>query len=104
MDNEIDVFEKPLNNGWILRKLAHTQIGSPKGKGCYWDEHELEHSNSATLIKFPDWEWADLDKSRLVWAVRGQLWAGFVKRDGIQNQKCLGDFNEMKFEPIVAPY
>ena len=36
------VFEKPLPKGWILRKLAHEETGSPPGKGCYWDEHELE--------------------------------------------------------------
>ncbi len=101
---KIHIFEKPLSDGWMLRKIAHAQINAPVGKGCYWDEHELKHSRSEKLIKCPDWEWADLDKNRLVWATRGQLWAGFLKRDGIQNQKCLHDFNEMKFEPIVAPY
>lgn len=102
--DEVDIFEKDLSGGWILRKTAHAQVGAPEGKGCYWDEHELEHSDSATLLKFPDWEWADLDKNRLVWTTRGQLWAGFVKGAGIQNQKCLHDFNDMKFEPITAPY
>lgn len=104
VSKEVDIFEKLLNNGWILRKIAHAQIDAPPGKGCYWDEHELENSNSSKLIKFPEWEWADLDKNRLVWVMHGQLWAGFVKRDGIQNQKCLGDFNEMNFEAIAAPY
>jgi len=104
ISREVDVFEKALTGGWVLRKIAHAQVGAPEGKGCYWDEHELEHSNSATLIKYPDWEWADLDKNRLLWATRGKLWAGFVKRDGIKDQKCLHDFNEMQFEPIVAPY
>jgi len=102
--DEVDVFEKALNGGWVLRKIAHAQIGAPEGKGCYWDEHELEHPDSALTIKCPDWEWADLDKGRLVWTRRGQLWCGYVKCEGIQNQKCLHDFNEMKFESIAAPY
>jgi len=102
--NEFDIFEKKLNAGWILQKIAHAQVGAPEGKGCYWDEHALKHLDSETLIKFPEWEWADLDKNRLVWATRGQLWAGFVRRNGIQDPKCLGDFNEMNFEAIAAPY
>ncbi len=39
--NSETIFEKTLPNGWILRKIAHEQIDSPKGKGCYWDEHKL---------------------------------------------------------------
>ena len=101
---QADIFEKKLNHGWMLRKIAHSQADAPEGKGCYWDEHELEHPASATVLQFPDWEWADLDGNRLVWATRGQLWAGFVKRDGLKDQKCLHDFNEMKFEALAAPY
>lgn len=34
------VFERPLEHGWVLRKIAHEQVGAPEGKGCYWDEHD----------------------------------------------------------------
>lgn len=50
------VFDKPLRGGWILRKLAHEQVGAPPGKGCYWDEHELEHDATGTLVRCRDWE------------------------------------------------
>lgn len=99
------VFEKPLPGGWTLRKYAHEQVGSPPGKGCYWDEHELEHREYDRRSTFPDWEWADLDGSSLVWAEKGCLYrAGIEGRDGLKEPKLLHDFNAMKFEPIVAPY
>lgn len=37
-----DVFEEHLDHGWRLRKIAHAEIGSPDGKGCYWDEHQRQ--------------------------------------------------------------
>lgn len=101
---ELDVFEKEIGRGWILRKLAHGEIGPAPGHGCYWDEHELENSEKGIIQKFPDWEWADLDRGRLVWAAGGKLWAGYVRRRGLQDMKCLHDFNDMKFEAIAAPY
>lgn len=56
----------------MLRKLAHEQVGALPGKGCYWDGHELEHAESGAHISGKDWEWADLDGKRLVWAERAQ--------------------------------
>ena len=67
------IFEKRLPNGWLLRKIAHAEIGSPPGKGCYWDEHELIHVPSGRIIACPTWEWADLDGKRLVWTSDGKL-------------------------------
>jgi hypothetical protein len=58
----VTVFEKPIARGWILRKLAHEQVGAPPGKGCYWDEHELQGTEPPALRRLPDWEWADLDR------------------------------------------
>lgn len=101
---DVDVFEKPLHQGWVLRKIAHAEIGAPTGKGCYWDEHELEHSASRERIPYPDWEWAEVDGKRLVWAQHGKLFAGRVKKEGVADESELFDFNEMTFEPIEAPY
>lgn len=50
------------------------------------------------------WKWADMDGKRLVWAVKGGLWTGMMRRDGIQQINLLHDFNGMKFEPLMAPY
>ena len=101
---DMDVFEKGLPDGWILRKFAHTEIGAPPGKGCYWDEHDLEHAESETRIRCRSWEWAELVDGRLVWASDGQLRAARLGPSGIYDEKLLHDFNDMKFEAIAAPY
>lgn len=102
--NSLAIFEKPAGHDWILRKLAHYQGRSPVGKGCYWDEHELFNSKTNTVIKCPTWEWAELDGDRLVWAEGGVLKAAKVGPDGPESIVSLRDFNEDKFQEIVAPY
>jgi hypothetical protein len=99
-----DIFEKPMANGWGLRKIVHAEIDAPKGKGCYWDEHELIHAPSERAIARPTWEWADLDGERLVWASDGKLYCGKVEKEGLADETELFDFNEMTFKAIAAPY
>lgn len=94
-------FEKQISPEWMLRKLAHP--GSV-GKGCYWEEHQLVHPTSGVSIAYPDWEWADLDGTRLVWATGGKLFTGSVLAEGLANETLLFDFNGMLFTPIEAPY
>ncbi|MBI1324898.1 hypothetical protein GC170_17165 [bacterium] len=98
------IFEKPVGRGWKLRKIAHAQIGSPPGKGCYWDEHELAGPEPGQSIACPDWEWADLDGDRLVWSAEGKLFAAKVRKEGLGPATELHDFNDMSFTPIEAPY
>ena len=102
--DQCDIFEKPLGSGWLLRKYAHAQVGSPPGKGCYWDEHELLHPPSNRCLKQPDWEWTELDDCRLVWASGGQLWTGMLTNIGLAGTRLLHDFNDMTFERRPAPY
>lgn len=102
--NEKDIFEKDIGHGWRLRKIAHAGTDSPDGKGCYWDEHQLVHGGSGTETDCPDWEWAELDGRRLVWASGGRLFAGSVGPDGVAGTTELGDFNSLEFEPRKAPY
>jgi hypothetical protein len=99
-----DVFEKDLPAGWRLRKLAHMQTGAPPGKGCYWDEHQLEHTSSGQRIDGASWEWADLDSRRLIYADGGKLYAADILKRGEFVPKLLEDFSDWKFEAIAAPY
>ena len=99
-----DVFDKPLGHGWTLRKIAHAEAGAPAGKGCYWDEHELLHPASGERVQRPEWEWAEVDGRRLVWAERGKLFGARISRQGITDEAQLFDFNDLCFEPIEAPY
>lgn len=97
------VFEKALPRGWVLRKYAHADVGAPPGKGCYWDEHELEHPKLDCRFPKPNWEWAELDGKTVVWAEEGQLMRAPLERDGLGDPRILFDFNDMKFERRTAP-
>ncbi len=99
------VFERPLGHGWVLRKIAHEQVGAPEGKGCYWDEHELVHDEKGVVLNHPDWEWADRDGNSVVWAAGGCLYRARINRShGVGSAKLLHDFSGMKFEAIAAPH
>ena len=87
-----------------MRKVAHAEVGAPPGKGCYWDEHELIQSSSGASIACPQWEWAELDGKRLVWAAEGRLESGRLTTQGLVDKDTLFDSNEMAFAPIEAPY
>ncbi len=98
------VFEKQLPHGWILRKWARADIDHPEGAGCYWDEHELEHSGRKILLPQTGWEWADFDGDWLMWAAQGCLWRAKAGREGNEDPFMIKDFNDMKFERREAPY
>ncbi|HEY8751176.1 MAG TPA: hypothetical protein VIM11_24545 [Tepidisphaeraceae bacterium] len=100
----VDVFEKATSWGWTLRKLARCGLNHPDGKGVHFDEHELLRPTSKSHLKFPNWEWAEYDRKRLVWAADGKLFAAKLDGDGPTTPRLLYDFTEMNFEAIHAPY
>lgn len=103
--SELTVFEKALPRGWVLRKYAHAEAGSKEqGRGCYWDEHELEHPGDQRRLMLPEWEWAELDGAALVWAEHGQLKRGALDSNGLVEPRVLSDFNNLEFERRTAPY
>ena len=97
-------FEKPLPHGWLLRKIAHEQVGAPPGKSCYWDEHELVRPGGNEVISKPNWEWAEWSNRSLLWTEKGCLYRSGLTATGLENPTLLKDFTEMKFEPLEAPY
>lgn len=101
---ETTLFEKPASSGWTLRKHCHAECGAPPGKGVYYDRHSLFHSRSDQLIDCPNWEWADLDGKRLVWAENGRLHTSRLDAQGLKAPRVLHDLNGMTFSPIAAPY
>ncbi|WP_373552017.1 hypothetical protein [Haliscomenobacter sp.] len=99
------VFEKPFGRNWMLRSLVNQEAPNKAGKSSTWSEYSLLHFPTQTVLRFPDWEWADIDRSRrLVWASKGQIWAGQLNDNGLRDEKMLYDFNDMRFEAIKAPY
>lgn len=99
-----DIFERPLANGWVLRKLARAQVGAPQGKGSYWDEHELENPQLGIRLERRDWEWADRDGSTVIWAAKGRIFRASAMTDGIGPEKMLFDANPLQLTAIPAPY
>lgn len=98
-------FERPVNDHWMLHKTVHidgkTRVS---GRGTQWEEHVLRRNDSGAQITCPEWEWADLDAGRLVWAQHGMLYTGKLGDESILAEKVLFDFNPMTFEERVAPY
>jgi len=103
-NDQVAVFEKPLPKSWVLEKSAHASSNHPVGRGCYYDTHRLIHTESGTILNHPEWEWAELDRKRLVWVCKGVLYAATIHGKGLGDVKELYDFNDMTFEAIAAPY
>jgi hypothetical protein len=101
-----------LRGGWAMNDLrAHfaRRIDYLKPAGAGW---ELRHSpqrgyslsRGRVQADTDEWEWADIDGERLVWAANGCLWAGRMRHNGIHRITLLHDFNGMSFERLAAPY
>ena len=101
--NSWTIFEKPLAQGWTLRKIAHEQVDAPPGKWCYWDEHELRHDKLGA-IACPDWEWAERDRNAVVWAEQGKLYRAPFPTDGVLSASLVHDFTPYEFQAVKAPY
>lgn len=87
------IFSKPLEMGWILiKRISNTEL------------HELVNTGQDLVIPCPDWQWADLDGNRLVYAEQGKLYSARLNREGLTKITELYDFNPFKFEAIQAPY
>lgn len=80
------VFEKAIPKGWILRKII--RHGRP-------ERHELEQTEDHTKLLFPEWEWAEWDRKRLVWAEAGRLRAASLKSHELGTVRTLHDFNDI---------
>jgi hypothetical protein len=102
--DSVTVFEKPVGDRWVLRKTAHEAIPNRVGRGCYFDEHQLVDSRGRSTQEFPTWEWADVDRRRLVWAEHGGLFAAYLGAKGLKDTRQLYDFNPLTFERREAPY
>jgi hypothetical protein len=97
-------FHKNINKFTILCKIFHSGINHPVGKGCYYEEHKIIDLKNNKEYNFPDWEWADMDKDRIVWAEHGKINEGSIDENGIINSKELFDTNTLKYTELIAPY
>lgn len=86
-------FTKPCFRGWTLQKRL---------KATFREMHDLI-AVDGRIEEHHDWEWAEYDepRDRIVFASGGCIHALPSLR---HEPKLLFDANEMKFEPIAAPY
>lgn len=98
-------FHRIVSERWLLRKYAHATLARRVGRGCYFDTHELVDRRNDQVLSRDDWEWADVDRGRLVWAAQGVLGTTSIGRDErLGADRVLHDFNAMTFENRIAPY
>ena len=109
-DRSRDTFEE---GQWLKGRIYERRCDlSPDGRHLIYfamngDEHELEHAARGVKIACPDWEWAERDGGRLVYASHGCLYrvgrpAG--KAVGLGEATLVQDFNGMRFVARGAPY
>lgn len=104
-DERVRSFEREIQNGWVLVKHCYYQYETPKDQFTNsWEEHELHSTRTGETIDCSDWQWADWDRHRLVWATNGVLYTGRIDSEGLNETKMLFDFNPLTFERIKAPY
>lgn len=102
------ILAREANTAVIIRrgpsKSAHASVDPPVGSGGCYDTHRLLHLESGTVVDHPEWEWAELDRKRLVWVTEGVLYAAKIHGKGLGEVKSLHDFSDMAFEAMAAPY
>jgi hypothetical protein len=103
-EDRVSVFEKRINDRWILRKRAHATTNHPVGRGVYYDTHELFNERTEEVLAKENWEWAEVDGKRLVWAADGCLYKGRVGTKGLYAEEVVHDFRSMQFVSLPAPY
>ena len=104
--HDVRTLERQINSQWTLQKAAHSLIPKKQvlGRGTRYDAYSIKHRQTGDVEEHPDWDWADVDRRRLVWTAGGKLLTGHLAKDGLDSIRTLHDFNGMTFEPIKAPY
>ena len=99
-------FVKPVNRDWQLVKTVSLGDSTSLGHGYIHETHQLVRHSDEQVVNLPDWEWADLDHGRIVFAEKGKLCALPFTQDALEigAVKVLHDFTSMVFKEVKAPY
>ena len=105
-DKRLDrfAFQKPLNANWALVKFVYATLQHGEGKGVYHENHALLNNETGEVLPYEDWEWADVDGKRLVWAEKGFIRCATMTQQGLGVPRDLFDSNALTFQAIKAPY
>jgi hypothetical protein len=111
---------------WILKRDGWIPDGQPAiAPGKYWSKRAQGWELSFTMdrkslptertyavrqgeeksdFNCTGWQWAEIREDRLLWAEAGKIFATHLAAGSHSPVKELADFNDWKFEPVVAPY
>lgn len=101
---EVFRFEKQFGKNRGLRIIFDDAERLKLQRGSCPSEYELVDFATGAVQFCRNWEWADVDDGRLLWAEGGKIFAAEVDADGLGPAKVLQDFNDMTFQEIEAPY
>lgn len=95
---------KHIQGDWWLHQTCCFPNGAPETGGSSFDRYATVNSTTGKRMDHHFWEWAEVDRDRLVWATAGCLYAGELGSEGVGTRKLLCDFTDMKFQTVEAPY
>lgn len=96
--NELRVFEKKINKNLAAPENSALPKRRAERQGSYWDEHELENISTQTILKFPDWEWAEKDDDAVIWAENDCLYRAGLGTNTLGTRNLLHGLNDYKFK------
>ena len=97
-------FEKSVGVSLILQNIFDDDQIMGLKRGICPSFYKLIDAEAGTVQIFQDWEWADVDGQRLLWAEGGKIFAAEIEAHGLGSAQMLHDFNDMTFQEIEAPY
>jgi hypothetical protein len=95
---------KTIGKQWVLKNCIEPSGLGGLGHGEFIVEYQVVNFATGDVQKCRDWEWADVDGSRLLWAEGGKIFSADIEAQGLGPAKMLHDFNDMTFQEIEAPY
>ena len=101
--NEEYTFTKRINRRYHLIKIFHAGLNHPIGRGAYYETYQIYDEKSKETVEYPEWEWAEVDNNRVIWAEGGKLFA--AENNKLLKEKTeLFDAAKLQFELLEAPY
>jgi hypothetical protein len=97
-------FAKPVDGQRVLKNTRDGSGVAGLGRGLFSGDYQIVDFGTGEVQFCRDWEWADVDGQRLLWAEGGKIFAANIEAGGLGPEMMLYDFNDMTFQEIEAPY
>lgn len=97
-------FMKPIDAQKLLKNTIDGFANIGLGRGACSGSFQFVNFGTGEVQLHPNWEWADVDGGRLLWAEGGKIFSADVEPQGLGPAKMLYDFNDITFQKIEAPY